>query len=478
MSLNKLRAKRSSTPSALADERGTDPAGSSGDGQSALVEELRKQLQRCLEQLAVAEDGARVHVRELLQSQDLDASVQHKMDKLLSESTDLRKELRGLHLQCKQLEASNVDLEGTTRRMRVELMDLEWQRAGASDTKKPSQSKPRGSVDGGALKEVERLHAENAELQKQLEASKKKASTAKQTIRSLELQLSQRCSAELTSPDTDSSAWMLQKLRLEGRIDDLEAELDTGRRKAAKAQRTIADLEEQLREQSEAGDRPGADSAALKRQKLELEARVEDLEAELDVTKRKVAKAEQVARDLKQQREAEGGGRKPGADSAALKRQKLELEARVEDLEAELDEAKHAAAASAKATRDLEFKLEELELTAHTRAAVRSGSDALASSADASMHPSLQRELLEVRLLQQRTIRCPLLLPGGSTHDRRHDGSWRSTDFHGRLQLQAQILSRDRLVSDLRRRLQENAELVLRCPVADVAGVDRVLVQT
>jgi hypothetical protein len=32
---------------------------------------------------------------------------------------------------------------------------------------------------------------------------------------------------------------------------------------------------------------------------------------------------------------------------------------------------------------DLEFKLEELELTAHTRAAVR-GSDALASSTDAS----------------------------------------------------------------------------------------------
>ena len=49
-------------------------------------------------------------------------------------------------------------------------------------------------------------------------------------------------------------------------MHNLEAELDAARRKAAKAQKTIASLEEQLLEQSEAGVKPSADGAALKRQ--------------------------------------------------------------------------------------------------------------------------------------------------------------------------------------------------------------------
>ncbi|XP_044037579.1 myosin-11-like isoform X2 [Siniperca chuatsi] len=365
-------------------------------GLEAIVEEMRTQMEELEDELQVAEDAK---LRLEVNSQALRAQHErelHARDEMGEEKRkQLLKQVRELEAELEEERKQRGQASGGKKKLEGELKDMEDQLEATS----------RGRDE--AVKQLRKIQGQTKELQRELEdsraAQKEVLASARESERRSKameadiIQLHEMLSAaerarkqaeterdelseELASNSSGKSLLSDEKRRLETKISQLEEELE-------EEQANVESLNDRLRKSQQLVEQLGAELAAersssqsregsrqqLERQNRELKAKLQETEGQgRSKLKSSIAALEAKLREVEEQLEIESRERQANAKNLRQKEKKLkDLTIQMEDERKQAQQYKDQAEKGNVRVKQLKHQLEEAEEEAQRVAAAR-----------------------------------------------------------------------------------------------------------
>ncbi|XP_068193831.1 myosin-11-like isoform X2 [Antennarius striatus] len=365
-------------------------------GLEALVEEMRTQMEELEDELQAAEDAKlrlEVNSQALKAQQDRELHAREEMGE--EKRKQLLKQVRELEAELEEEKKQRGQASGGKKKLEGELKDLEDQLEAAS----------RGRDD--AVKQLRKLQVQVKELQRELEDSRaaqkevlnaareseRRAKAMEASVGQLQEMLAaaersrkqaeaerEELSEELSSNSSGRSLLSDEKRRLETKVLQLEEELE-------EEQSGVETLNERLRRSQQLVEQLGAELAAertasqsreasrqqLEKQNRELKARLQEAEGQGRARlKASSAALEAKVRELEEQLELESRERQAGAKTLRQKEKKLkEATLQVEDERKQAQQFKDQMEKASVRLKQLKLQLEEAEEEAQRVAAAR-----------------------------------------------------------------------------------------------------------
>nr|XP_046270855.1 myosin-11-like isoform X2 [Scatophagus argus] len=365
-------------------------------GLEAIVEEMRTQMEELEDELQVAEDAK---LRLEVNTQALKAQHErelHARDEMGEEKRkQLLKQVRELEAELEEERKQRSQASGGKKKLEGELKDMEDQLEATS----------RGRDE--AVKQLRKIQGQVKDLQRELEdsraAQKEALTSARESERrskAMEADVAQlhemlaaaerarkqaeterdELSEELASNSSGKSLLSDEKRRLDTKISQLEEELE-------EEQANVETLNDRLRKSQQLVDQLGAELAAersssqskegsrqqLERQARELKAKLQEIEGQgRSKLKSSIAALEAKLREVEEQLEMESRERQANAKNLRQKEKKLkDLTIQMEDERKQAQQYKDQAEKGNVRVKQLKHQLEEAEEEAQRMAAAR-----------------------------------------------------------------------------------------------------------
>ncbi|RMB92167.1 hypothetical protein DUI87_31278 [Hirundo rustica rustica] len=290
--------------------------------------------------------------------EEINAELTAKKRKLEDECSELKKDIDDLELTLAKVEKEKHATENKVKNLTEEMAALDETIAKLTKEKKALQEAHQQTLDD--------LQAEEDKLEGSLEQEKKLRVDLERVKRKLEgdLKLAQDSIMDLEN-DKQQLDEKLKKVPgvVQARIEELEEEIEAERTSRAKAEKHRADLSRELEEISERLEEAGGATAA-----------------QVEMNKKREAEFQKMRRDLEEatlQHEATAAAlRKKHADSTAelgeqidnlqrvkqkLEKEKSELKMEIDDLASNMESVSKAKANLEKMCRSLEDQLSEIK---------------------------------------------------------------------------------------------------------------------
>ncbi|XP_051797434.1 myosin-11-like [Acanthochromis polyacanthus] len=365
-------------------------------GLEAIVEEMRTQMEELEDELQVAEDAKlrlevnsqalkAQHERELQAREEMG---EEKRKQLLKQVRELESELEEERKQRGQASAGKKKLEG-------ELKDMEDQLEAASRGREEALKQLRKIQ--GQVKDVQRDLEDSRAAQKEVLASARESERKSKAMEADIIQLHEMLAAaerarkqaeaerdelseELASNSSGKSLLSDEKRRLETKISQLEEELE-------EEQTNVESLNDRLRKSQQLLEQLGTELAAersssqsregsrqqLEKQNKELKAKLQEMEGQgRSKLKASIAALEAKLREVEEQLEIESRERQASAKNLRQKEKKLkDLTIQMEDERKQAQQYKDQAEKSNIRVKQLKHQLEEAEEEAQRVVAAR-----------------------------------------------------------------------------------------------------------
>uniref|UniRef100_A0AAQ6AIG6 Myosin, heavy chain 11b, smooth muscle n=1 Tax=Amphiprion ocellaris TaxID=80972 RepID=A0AAQ6AIG6_AMPOC len=365
-------------------------------GLEAIVEEMRTQMEELEDELQVAEDAKlrlevnsqalkAQHERELQAREEMG---EEKRKQLLKQVRELESELEEERKQRGQASAGKKKLEG-------ELKDMEDQLEATSRGREEALKQLRKIQ--GQVKDVQRDLEDSRAAQKEVLASARESERKSKAMEADIIQLHEMLAAaerarkqaeaerdelseELASNSSGKSLLSDEKRRLETKISQLEEELE-------EEQTNVESLNDRLRKSQQLLEQLGTELAAersssqsregsrqqLEKQNKELKAKLQEMEGQgRSKLKASIAALEAKLREVEEQLEIESRERQASAKNLRQKEKKLkDLTIQMEDERKQAQQYKDQAEKGNIRVKQLKHQLEEAEEEAQRVVAAR-----------------------------------------------------------------------------------------------------------
>ncbi|XP_036943976.1 myosin-11-like [Acanthopagrus latus] len=365
-------------------------------GLEAIVDEMRTQMEELEDELQVAEDAK---LRLEVNTQALRAQHErelHARDEMGEEKRkQLLKQVRELEAELEEERKQRGQASGSKKKLEGELKDMEDQLEATSRGRDEAIKQLRKIQ--GQVKELQRELEDSRASQKEVLASARESERRSKAMEADIVQLHEMLAAaerarkqaeterdelaeELASNSSGKSMLSDEKRRMDAKISQLEEELE-------EEQANVESLNDRLRKSQQLVDQLGAELAAerassqtregsrqqLERQNRDLKAKLQEIEGQgRSKLKSSIAALEAKLREVEEQLEIESRERQANAKNLRQKEKKLkDLTIQVEDERKQAQQYKDQAEKGNVRVKQLKHQLEEAEEEAQRVAAAR-----------------------------------------------------------------------------------------------------------